>query len=83
MNVREPIVAALEAIGEPEMIHAHEMQGGGIEIMDVDGILHDVVTEVVRLAEDVAFLHTCAGHPDAVAARMVVAPMIVLREHAL
>src|SRR6186997_1821034 len=35
-NVCQPEVAALEAVGELEMVETEEMQNGGVEIVDVD-----------------------------------------------
>ena len=75
VDVGEAVVAALEAVGEAGVVEAEQMQGGGVQVVDVDGILDDVVAEVVRLAVDVAAFHARAGHPDAEAARVMVAPV--------
>ena len=65
------------------MVDAELVQQRGVEVVDVDGILDDVVAEVVRLADDVAALDAGAGHPEAEAARVMVAAVVVLGERAL
>src|SRR5258708_18295670 len=76
MNVREPEVAALEAVGELLVINAHAVQDGRVQIVDVDRIFHDIVTVVVGLAETEAGLDSAAGHPDRITAAMVIAAVI-------
>ena len=39
----EAEVEALEAVGEAVVLDAHEVEGGGVEVADVDGVLDDVV----------------------------------------
>ncbi len=38
VDIGEPVVSALEAVGEPGMVEAEKMQKGGIEVMNVDGV---------------------------------------------
>jgi len=83
MDIGEPVVATLEAIAQSRVLHAHEVQRGGIQVMNVDWVFDDVIAEVVRLAEDVTLLHSCARHPHTEAAWMMIAPIVVLRECAL
>jgi hypothetical protein len=45
VDVREAEVAALAAVGEAEVIDAHEVQEGGVEVVHVDGALGDVQRE--------------------------------------
>jgi hypothetical protein len=49
-DAREFEVEPLEAVGEAFVIDAEEVQGSGVEVADVDGILDDVVGEFVRFA---------------------------------
>ena len=53
MDIREPVVAALEAVGETGVVDPEKMQGSGIEIVNVDRVFHNIVTEVVRLTVNV------------------------------
>lgn len=66
---------------EPLVIKAKQMQNGRVEIVDVNGIFHDVVGEVVRFAIDLAWSRTATTHPHGEAARMVV-PAIILHADA-
>ena len=54
VNVGQAEVAALEAVGQPCVIDAQEMQDRGVEVVDLDRVLDDVVGEVVGLA-----VHAC------------------------
>jgi hypothetical protein len=65
------------------VIDAHQVQHGCIEIMDVNGVLYDVVGVVVGFTDRCAFFHTCSGEPDGEAAGMVVAAIILLGQCAL
>ncbi len=47
VHIREPEVAPLEAEGQPLVVEAELMQDRGVEIVDVDGALDDLVAEVV------------------------------------
>lgn len=42
VNVRESIVAALEAIGEASVVQTEQMQRGGVQVVNVDGVFDDV-----------------------------------------
>ena len=70
-------------VREALVVDAEQVEHRRLEVVDVDRILDDVVREVVRLAVDDAALHTAAGHPDAVAAGMVVAAVVVGGEGSL
>lgn len=52
MDVGEAELAALVAEGEALVVDAEEVQQGGVEVVDVDGILGDGVSEFVGLAVD-------------------------------
>ena len=72
MDVGEAELAALVAEGEALVVDAEEVQQGGIEVVDVDGILGDGVSEFVGLAVDVPGLGAAAGHPDGIGFLVVV-----------
>ena len=60
MDVGEPEVAALEAVGEALVVHAQDVQDGGLQVVDVDGIVGDAIAEFVGGAVDVAAFDAAA-----------------------
>ena len=38
MHIRQPKIAALEAVGEFEVVQAQQVQDGGLEVVDVDAV---------------------------------------------
>ena len=60
MDIGESEVAALEAVGEALVVHAQDVQDGGLEIVDVDGVLGDAIPEFVGGAVDVAAFDAAA-----------------------
>ena len=50
MDVGEAELAALVAEGEAFVIDAEEVEDGGVEVVDVDGVFGDGVAEFVGLA---------------------------------
>ena len=50
VHVGQPEVAALEAIGQPRVVKAHEVQDRGLEIVDVHPVVDGVVSQVVGCA---------------------------------
>jgi len=48
VDIGQSVVPALKFVGELLMIDSKQMHDGGIQIMDVDGILGNVVTVVIR-----------------------------------
>jgi hypothetical protein len=53
------------AEGELRVVEAEEVEDGGVEVMDVDGVLDDLGAEVVGLAVGDAALDAAAGEPGA------------------
>ena len=49
-DVGEAEVAAAEAIGQPLVVDAEQVQDGGVQVVDVDRVRGDVVAEVVGRA---------------------------------
>ena len=66
-------VAAGVAEGEFFVIEAEEVEDGGVEVVDVDGVLHGGEAEVIGGTVDVAAFDTATGHPDGEAVVVVVA----------
>src|SRR5687768_16660880 len=63
-HVCQSETSALELEREPLVIDSEQLQDGGLEVVDVDGVLGDVVPELVGLAVGDAALDPAAGHPD-------------------
>ena len=80
MDVGEPVISALESVGQTLVIHAHQVQDGGVQVMDRYRVLRDVVGLVVGGAMRDARLDAPACHPDREATRMMVSPVIGLGE---
>jgi hypothetical protein len=51
MNVRQSMVAALVLEGQPRVLDPQAVEDGRVQVVHLDGILHDVVAVIVRLAE--------------------------------
>ena len=79
VDVGEAIVAALEFIGELFVIDSEEVEEGGVEIVNVDGVFDGVKADVVGLAVGDAGFHAAASHPDGEGVRVVItAPLLSL-----
>ena len=49
-HVGQPEVAALEAVGQPRVVDAQQVQDRGVQVVDVDRVLDGGVAELVGLA---------------------------------
>jgi hypothetical protein len=80
---RETLLEALEWKDKPFVVDAHAMKDRGIQIVNVNRFLQDVVAEVVGDA----IFHTASDstscHPHGKAFGMMVASVVVLGESAL
>lgn len=47
MHISQPIVTPLETIRQPFAINAEQMQDRRLPVVDVDGVLDEVATELV------------------------------------
>lgn len=83
VDVGEAEMAALEFIGETEVIDAEAMENGGVEVVDIHGVTGDVVAEVVGFTVGEAGFDAAAGEPEGEATGMVIAPVIDFGESAL
>ena len=72
VDVGEPVVAALVTICQLLVIDAQLMQDGGLQVVDMDGILGDIDAVIVGLAVAHAATDPSASHPVAEAVGMVV-----------
>ncbi len=62
-DVGESVVAAAVAVGEASVVDAHEMEQGGVQVVDVDFIVDRVPTEFVGGAVSMAGFDAAAGEP--------------------
>ncbi len=68
---------------EKLVVDSQAVQDRRIQIVDVDRVRGDVVTELIRFAVDDASFHAAAGQPDAKAARMMIPAVVGVRERSL
>ena len=59
VDIRQSVVATLEAVGQPFVVNSQLVQDGGLKIVYVDGVLRNVHAVVVGFA---------VAHPSADAA---------------
>jgi len=76
-------VAALIFVRQARVVDAQAAQDRGVQIVDGDGILVDVVRELVSRPDRGPVLDAPAGHPDRKAARVMVAAIILGGEFSL
>jgi hypothetical protein len=77
------LLKALEWESEPLMIDSHAVQYRGVDVVDVDGVLGDVVAEIVCFPIFDSTLDPSTGHPHAETLRMVISPVVGFRESPL
>ena len=73
VDVREAVIPAGMPEGQLRVIDAHEMQDGGMEVVDGDGVLHGVVSVVVSGTVGEGRFDAAAGEPHREAVGIVVA----------
>ena len=81
VHIRQPEIAALEAVAEAGVIEAEQVQDGGVQVVDVDFVLGGVEAEFVGLADGDARFHAAAGQPHGEAVRMMVAAIVAALDH--
>src|SRR5688500_12501801 len=59
------------------MVDAEAVQDRGLQIVNVDWVLRDVIREVVGLADDNAGFNPTSREPDGKAPRMMIATVII------
>src|SRR5262249_18031675 len=83
LDAGEADVEALELVRQTLVVDAEAVQDRRVQIVNVHGVVDDVVTKVVGLAVDDARLDAAAGHPDREATRVMIAAVVVARQLAL
>src|SRR5271169_1254029 len=76
LDARQLLIQALILVGELLVIDTELVQQCSLEIADVYRVFHNVVRKLVGLAVDDTALNAATGHPEAEAARMVIAAVV-------
>jgi hypothetical protein len=83
MDIGETVAAALKAEGQFRVVDAQAVQQRGVQVVDVDGILGDVVAVVVRAAVCLASFDAASGQPQAEATRVMIPTVVIFCETSL
>lgn len=73
VNIGEAEVASAVAVGQGFVIEAQKVEKGGVEVVDVDLVLHGGEAEVIGGTMNVSTLDPSAGHPGGKSVVVVVA----------
>ena len=83
VHVGQSKVATLIAVSQLLMIDSKQMKNGGLQVMDMDRILHDVHAVVIGPAITEPGLYPAAGQPVGKAIGVMIAPVIGTSQFAL
>src|SRR5438552_6321757 len=78
-HVREAEVAALIFERQLRMVDAQTAQDGRMQIVHMHRVPYDVVAVIIRFSVRHSRLHASACQPHGEAARMMIAPVIIIR----
>lgn len=81
--IREAEPPALVFEGESFVVDAEQVQQRGVEIMNVNRILHDVIAKLTSFTVDQTPLHPTSRHPSGEASRMMVPTVVGAGEFSL
>ena len=77
MHVGQPIIAALMAKRQPQMVEPQQVQHRGLQIVNVDPILDRIIADFIRLADRAAGGHPATSQPHAVGFQVVISTTYV------
>ena len=83
VHIGQAKVASLITISQLLMINSEQMKNGGLQVMHVDGVLHDVHAVVIGLTIAKPGLHPASGQPVGKAIGVMIAPVIGTSQFAL
>src|SRR5690606_5991670 len=63
-HIGKPKTAALVLVYQLFVVDAHGVQQGGVKIIDMHGVVHYIVPELVRFPKGDPGLDPPTGHPD-------------------
>ena len=81
MNIGQPIISSLEAIGQSRVVEAQEMKNRRVQVMNVDRVLDRIETEIVTLAVHEPPLKTTTRHPNTERSVVVVSAVVASLDH--
>src|SRR5579885_804938 len=73
LDVGQTKFAALESVGQAGVVEPEPVQQSGVQVVDRDGILDNVVADIVRTADGDAGLDAAACEPHCECAGMMIA----------
>ena len=79
----QSLIEPLELERELFVVDSHAVQYGCIDVVDVNRVFDDVVTEVIGFAVDESLFYSAACHPHAEVSWMVIASIIVFGQRPL
>ena len=83
MDIGEAEIAPLKTKRQSLVIDPEAFQDRGIQIVNMNWILHDVVAVIIGRTITDPWLESTAGHPHGKAAAVMIATIIVVRKRAL
>lgn len=72
MYVGEAEISALESVGQFFVIEAEQVQYGGVEIVDMNGVFLHAPANLVGFADDLSAFDPAARHPNTEGIRVVI-----------
>src|SRR5689334_5233458 len=78
VDIRQPHVAAVEQVRQSGVIDPKEVQYRGVKIVDRDGLLLRLITELVAGSDNLAALDPRSRHPHGHRPGIMVAPDALL-----
>ena len=79
VQVGQSLVQAIKGIDQPFMVEAEEMKNGGVQVMDVDGVLGDLEAKLVGCPVGQAWFEATSGHPDGESFLVVISAITALQ----
>jgi hypothetical protein len=83
VDVGETVAAALEAEGQFCVVDAQAVEQRCVQVVDVDGVLGDVVAVVVGAPVSLPAFDAASGQPQTETSRMMIPSVVILREISL
>ena len=83
LDAGKALLQALKGKTEAVVVDTHAVQDSGVHLVEVNGVLRNVVAEVISRSVAHACLDTSAGHPHAEVAGVVVTAVVLPCQFAL
>ena len=74
VDIRETKIAAAVSVGEAFMVETHQMQYGGMKVVDMNLVFDGEEAEFICLTVGQSAFYTATGHPHCETMWMVVPP---------